>query len=559
MSNAEAFVQPPEPSLVGMSSYLHAFRRRWVSALSLGVTCAALAGAAVWFGLRPTYTATALLRVAAHQEKLVFPTVDHAAQSSFDVYKNTQQQLLRSRFTLTAALRDPAVARLPLVQNELDPVGWLMRELEINFPGEAEIMQVSLTLSDPAQAATLVNAVVQAFMREVVNVERDRRVERLNELDQLCAEKETEVRSKRAALRQLAEQLGAGYTEALSLRQQVILQQFAAIRKELTQAEFELRRTRSEIKVREALLKKTSTPTVSQLEVDVAAENDPITSTLVGRIMSCRAKLTEAKETFQPEYAERFAVPLRRVLSALQKQLDARREELRKRLEQRKLAENDAELQRLQSQEALLAEQVRELTQDLKEVSDQAQQVGGSSIDVEMMRVEIQHIEAALNSIAEERERLRVELRTGSRITLVQPATTPTSPDRTTKPGLAVLAGLAGFFIPVWGVTRWEVGKHRISSCREVSKVLGLNTIGAVPRIPPWAIRRLDAPSRRCQRWRAVMKESVDAVGAMVLRRAQSDQLRVILVSSAVNGEGKTTLATHLARSLASSGYRTLL
>ncbi len=41
--------------------------------------------------------------------------------------------------------------------------------------------------------------------------------------------------------------------------------------------------------------------------------------------------------------------------------------------------------------------------------------------------------------------------------------------------------------------------------------------------------------------------------------RPASDSVRVVLVTSAVGGEGKTSLASHLATSLARSGQRTLL
>ncbi len=149
------------------------------------------------------YTASAFLRVAMRE-----PVLSPTERDRFDIYKSTQRELLRSRFIMLAALGNPELAKLPSVQRATvagNPANWLMSQLRVQFPGNAEIMQVSASSADPEEAVTLVNVVVNTYLKEVVNADHDQRQLRLKELERAHAEKETEIRTKREELKKLAE------------------------------------------------------------------------------------------------------------------------------------------------------------------------------------------------------------------------------------------------------------------------------------------------------------------------------------------------------------------
>ena len=131
----------------GIGLYLHAFRRRWPLAITLGLLCGPAAMVLVWFPTTERYTAVALLQLSANEHQLVFQMANRASNNSFEIYKGTQQQLLTSDVVLIAALRKPEVASLAMVQKEDDPVRWLARNLRVDYPGNAEIMRVSLPAS----------------------------------------------------------------------------------------------------------------------------------------------------------------------------------------------------------------------------------------------------------------------------------------------------------------------------------------------------------------------------------------------------------------------------
>jgi uncharacterized protein involved in exopolysaccharide biosynthesis len=98
---------------------------------------------------------------------------------------------------LLAALRNPELANLPSVRQAIaagDPVVWLQRQLQVGFPGKPEFMQVTFSGPDPKEAATVVNVVVNTYLKEVIGAERDRKQLRLKKLEQACADREKELK-----------------------------------------------------------------------------------------------------------------------------------------------------------------------------------------------------------------------------------------------------------------------------------------------------------------------------------------------------------------------------
>ena len=128
--NGASLTEPAEPAAMDLMAYMHALRRHWLMALGIGLLCMAVVSPAVWFGIGARYTASAFLRVAMQDKPIAFATDSQGVvdRDRFEIYKNTQQQMVLSRFVLMAALRKPEVARLSSVQQaqkETDVVHWL--------------------------------------------------------------------------------------------------------------------------------------------------------------------------------------------------------------------------------------------------------------------------------------------------------------------------------------------------------------------------------------------------------------------------------------------------
>jgi len=373
------------------------------------------------------HTAQAYLRVAARERHLVFPAVGDTAASEFEIFKNTQVQLLKSPFVLTAALREPEVRKLKVDERHYDPVGWLADQIRADFPGKAEIMEVRLTSKDPKEAATLVNAVVNAYLTEVVNAVRKERENHLNQLENLYSKKEIDVRQQRAVLKKLAEEFGASDPKALSIRQQLALEQYAQAQREFYKLRFDFRQTQRELKVREATPEALKDLKISEADLDNAARSDPVTTQVLFPMLAhLKQQLLEVQVTgAKPSESAEYAARLQRGVQDIEQQLAQRREELREKLREEKAAAVKAEIQRLQAQLAVTGEMEQEAAKEVEKKKVEAEKVISSSIELEMERTRLEQLDQMLRDIAKERDQLKVEINAAPRVNLIQPAEVP--------------------------------------------------------------------------------------------------------------------------------------
>jgi hypothetical protein len=105
--------------------------------------------------------------------------------SQADFNPRTQVAMVRSRLVLKSALKSPSVAALSVVVEQADPIGWLEKNLRVGFPDSPEVLCIELAGDRLEQRAKLVNAVVSAYMAEIVGKERIQLTDRLSVLESM--------------------------------------------------------------------------------------------------------------------------------------------------------------------------------------------------------------------------------------------------------------------------------------------------------------------------------------------------------------------------------------
>ncbi|TWU41307.1 Tyrosine-protein kinase wzc [Novipirellula aureliae] len=564
---------------------LHAIRRRGWMGFLIGLPLSVALAVGVFMTQKPVFRASALLQLSATENNLVF---DRRDIDDFEIFQGTQKELVRSRMVLTAALRDPRLSTSSVIRDQDRPVDWMLRNLSVSIPPQTEIMNVSIVAPQNADPVNLVNATVEAYMVEVVNRERDSRQRRLDGIERVLEEKQAEIRRKRNELKSLAEQLGTGDSETLSIRQQFLVQELGSFRRQLIELqsrhwsldseEKSLQMAIENAKANVAAAEATSagvatdetseTYVVSSDEIESALLNDSVYLSLLRDKLTTLRLDAEAESAFKTKHDS----PYERVNERIEEELVARRQMIKEELgaleplrrreqsrldlvaKNRRLLEVKAELEVLADLEERIAVQEQTLREEFEKV-------GNKSIDVEMMRSEIQQLDAVMANVAQQREELKVELRSRPRVEVLRNAEDLEPAEFTKRVGLAGVSGIAALALPLVSLVLLDLSKQRVNSSALLTSRTGLDIIGTLPVIPPTVIRNLRNPrNKRSLYWQATLTESIKRIANRLVNRYQNESgQHLALVTSANRGEGKTTLASQLARNIASMGRTVIL
>src|SRR5262249_19678086 len=132
-----------------------------------------------------------------------------------------------------AALRDPKVASLKTVRDQPDPVSWLIKELKVDFQAGSEVLRITLAIHNPEEAALIVNAIADAYLKEIVNVEKYKRSERLTKLKDTYNKYQETLKVKQRTLQGLAGAIGSGNLDTVNFKHQLAYDQLATLKREL--------------------------------------------------------------------------------------------------------------------------------------------------------------------------------------------------------------------------------------------------------------------------------------------------------------------------------------
>jgi len=546
----------PEPSASEGNSVLKPLeylRYRWVTVLFLGALLSSILAFTAYSVIPAKYTTYSIIRVAPNDPR-IFYNEDPNGRGDFASYLKTQAGVLRSHFVLTAALRDPEVAALPMLKAQIDPVRFLEEELMVEFSDGSELIKPKLSGDDPRGIALIVNAVHDAFFSEVVEAERKRKQARLKQLEDSVTQMQQDLEKKfppppPGKADQPAESLpGVGPSLAAS--------QVARLREKLDSAEVRQKQLEGEKKRiagkrehPEKELPAVPAGYIAQLEVEPSIASINRQVALWQKQLNYLIDLSgdknnpavkELKAKIAEGTVERERIRRERMMEFQKSQL---LEVVRKlQTDEEKL---DADIGNLKLVQAKTKTEMQEYEAKLAKILPDAE--GPKDFG----KVDTKSRSEIIGSMMEKASLLRLELSAPTRVQSFQKAALPMKRDSKRQLLGTAAAALIGFLLVGAGVVAYESRVRRTMSVADVQKATLGPILGAIP-----ALRTITGePTPEM----ALAEEAIEKTRANLMQQFGNPGGKVVLITSALTDEGRTFLARELALSFARAGGQTLL
>ncbi len=530
--------------------FLHALRRRWLLALCMGMVMGSAAASGVWFLFPESSSATALFQVATEQDTLF--KVNQQSLQSFDILKKTQLALLKSNYVLTAAIRNPTVGGLSALAGVSEPVEWLQENLVVDFPQNGEILSISLSGDElPEELVTLVNAVAKAYNDEVVDKLLQRRLANRDLLARSLDKLNQERTDKLELFLDIARQAGRPQASDRDTETDLLFRTIADTSKKKDDLTTELYKTQTDFVIMKGELED---PALLEAQIEQAVDNDP-------QVMMMRDQVAEMQMaqagTSGRRGGSRTAASMDQKIELMNRQIETYRATAKAKMLREFQSKPNIALDQLKKRYRTTISsfqgQLAAATKDLEANQEKLKSRNEKSGDLETRKAELEQLQEIANDMSVKLESLDIEAAAPEQIRLVQPAVATEDINATQHYVIVAIGGLAGFALTCVGVAYLEFRNRRLNGPDEVDEGLGIRVVGTLPGL---SSRKALDPNHPIV---AQLTESIDGVRTILMHDSTSKRRQVVLVTSAATMEGRTTVASQLAASLARAGRRTLL
>lgn len=534
----------------------NAFRRRWVLGSFLGLLVGTTLAVGIWLVLPSgKHQARAIVQLRSRGVELSRNNEDFAE------YRQRQTYLLKSRDLITRTLADPAIASLRMVQEAADPVQMLETQIRVK-PVTEDLIEVTLTGDQLDDMGRILDHLVKRFIDDATIYDNRDLDEQIKKREELARQLRLEIESLHRQIEMQGRVNSTLGGEDNAKRLAYLQQRYIETDSEYNRLGRELVKIEAELKVlRLQVAEKNPTTPPDPVLLAEAIEADPL-------VAKARAFYEQEEQLYKKELKNAarddipYIVDLKTKLDKAKADWEEARQAAQTRaIERVRALENVNRQQRIAQLDQLHKikteerEKVKEERNEWKKMID-AGVVGG--LDIQTLRDALKPQKEMLDQTNAALAKLRMDQKLSNRITLRGDIDKIPNHNQNRKILFSALGGLGGLGAVVALIAFLEWRTRRVDNVDQVVSDLGLRVIGTVPAFPNRASLKA-AVETGSANWRFVLNESINSARTMLLHTARTQSMQVVMVTSAMQGEGKTSLASQLASSMATAGMRTLL
>ncbi len=566
-----------------------------------------------WSLLPVKYESSALLRVSSAGNALAAGNDPGRGRPDLTSYLKTTATLIRSDYVLNSALSDAnyQISKLPTLAEQKDPIKFLKEKVVVSYAEGNEVITISFEGDTPNDVNRIVEAVKEAYYREVIEKERNTLKKSRVDLEVFMSQLQSLVTGR--SLAQLNErrpalppgaasgpllQAGgvgtyvppipgiesqdrgpavvpvagqAAAAVALNLadneqfkkaRAATLLGRISTLEVQLQEYPVVLNERRADIERLRKELDATGKAAPSP-EAFAAADRDPEVAARAEAAAKKRRDYDYIRSVVRDPDSDKMARQKREVEEAeaeaakarvaLATRLEAQRDGAKGNRLAVALDAAEVAFNRLKERERVDAKIFEDAKKEFAALPPELKKPDDKLLPVvDLERTYLQSGDGMYRRSSEQLIALDFELKSPPRVSKLQDASAPSAKDPKKQLIAAVVAGLMGFGLVGLGAVGYETRVRKVSSLGELKTVGGTPIVGVVPWQPTAATA--SDPIKK-----ADVTEAIDKLRSVVSQTWLKRGVRTIAVTSPHGDEGKAFTAYGLANGLAQAGYRTLL
>jgi succinoglycan biosynthesis transport protein ExoP len=571
-SASPAAADEPGPA-VSLRVVVRALTRHWWQILAIWGVLSAASLYAVDKLVSPNYRAFGLLQVEPDPGSNFLSGL--RATENFEGYMETQVNLLMAPDVLLLASLEPKIAAISRIRLAKDPVEEISRIVRAAVRPKTRLIEVSATTKNGDESAALVNSVIDQYLKFIALSSTKSGAALSQNLSSFRAEiansvKETQDKilglaasgvSPAAAL--AADKSDATRAAAVVSPDVISHEQFSSYTSQLFQTKIERMTAEEEL----AELKRVQEPGADPAQshepmITHLFKGDPEVRKLLDDIAAAKAKLEGSGSRSKKNDPANRAIQ-RNIASMMQRHgelWNQRYPVLKAQVASgATTGDSGAELRRLEARVSSLKAQEASYNQSLAEIKVAKKKDSGDLVSMEFLSEDLKAQRAMLESIERRIQDLKFSAKGEARIAKVtQVVRAPGAPLGDYR--LKLMAGaplglmmlVAGFFMVL------EIRAGRVGTPEDLAIRSRVEILGVLPPLPTSNPSRSIGSSARREDQMAAFVQSLDHLRVSLCGESHQGG-RCVVITSAVGGEGKTTLSVQLAARFAHAGVSTVL